>query len=818
MILHGGRFGSMGASPEILKALTGVVIPLLWDAGLKVGHSTRTPAECVAVANSDMQSKTSLLEARCVVGDEWLYHDFLHRFAAHCVKGCEAEYVRQRLEDQEARRARHGGSPAMQEPNIKNGCGGLRDYQNLLWMVAFRFKIGTMEALQAADQISAAERRQLEAAYNYLLRTRNELHYCAGRGVDVLTAAVKPDVASGLGYNDRSVRVRVERFMHDFYGHTRNIHLITRTLEQRLALTPAPARRLGLERFGLKRRPVAREAFDGFEIANGWITAAGSGVFREDPFRLIRVFLHSQQRGKPIHPDLAQLLRQSVNSGMVNGPFIASAHARNTFLELLNARGNVAPSVRAMHDVGFLGRLLPEFGRLTNLVQHEFYHQYAVDEHTLRCVDMLDRVWDATEAPFKNYAPLLKEIERPYVLYLALLLHDSGKAHHGERHELVGGRLAQRAGNRLHLPAPTTATLRLIIENHLAMVQISQRRDLDDDEVIRNFASVVGTKENLDLLTLHTFADSKGTSDTLWNGFKDSLLWQLRNKARDVLAGGSDFIRAERLQLERLEEDTRALLPKTFGDDEIGAHFKGLPARYFHVRSPREVARDLTLAHRFMHLQLNPNEVSGLAPVVIWREEPDRGYAALNLCTWDRPGLFANLTGALAVAGLSILSAQIYTRTDGVVLDEFLLIDARTGEIPETAARTKFEKLAAQILTAGLDPGKVMAQAPRLAPRYRPLAGEAFPTDIRFDNEVARLHTVVDLVAEDRVGLLYALSSALFELGLDLSLAKIVTEKGVAIDSFYVTDRSGAKITDPRLQKAIVAKLNASIDALTHPR
>ncbi len=814
MFLHGGGMQTKGPGQTVLAEWTSGLLYTLWDIGLKVGHAVRSVDDCIAVANTDMQSKTSLLEARFITGDEALFNQMATRFKTKCIRGHEDEYIQQRLADQAARRAKHGNSAAMQEPNIKNGCGGLRDYQNLLWMTAFRPGLRTLGELQGADVISSSERKQLTEAYDFLLRTRNELHYSTQRPVDVLTAMVKPAVATGLGYNEGSARRRVELFMRDYYTHTRNLYLITRTLEQRLALVePQP---VGLQRLLGRRKPrvEAADEVDGFRIEGTQLVAPSRALLREDPHRILRAFLHAQQRGLTLHPDLAQQMRQEVASGVVNRGFLANGQLRDTFLEILNARGNVASTLRAMHDVGFLGRYLPEFGKLTNLVQHEFYHQYAVDEHTLVCVEKLDKIWDASTPPFDHYADLFRAVELPYVLYLALLLHDSGKAFPGGKHEIIGGDLALRAAKRLRLDPANTEVLKLLIEQHLAMVQISQRRDLEDPEVIHQFAEIVKTPATLDLLTLHTFADSMGTSDSLWNGFKDSLLWQLWRKTREALKGDEEFIQAQRQQLEQLRSEVREILPKTFSDDEVDAHFQGLPARYFHIHTPKAIARDLTLAHRFMHLQLTEQD-RALDPVLIWTDQPARGYTGLHVCTWDRIGLFSKLTGALAAAGLNILAAQIYTRKDGIVLDDFFVVDARTGKLPEPAVRERFEKLAADVLVRDADPTKFLRRSSGYVPLYRSVGGESLATTIRFDNTTSSDRTVIDVETEDRVGLLFALSSTLHELGLDLALAKIVTEKGAAIDSFYVTDADRKKIVDPVRQKEIEKRMIAAVSELS---
>jgi [protein-PII] uridylyltransferase len=564
---------------------------------------------------------------------------------------------------------------------------------------------------------------------------------------------------------------------------------------------------------GRKSAGKAAQEIDGFRIADNQLTASSRTVFREDPNRLVRCFLYAQQRGLTLHPDLVQMLRQLVSGGVVNGRFLRDAGVIESLLEILNQRGNVSPTLRAMHEVGLLGRLVPEFGKMTNLVQHEFYHQFAVDEHTLVCLEKLDRVWDATESPYRHYSELLQGIERPYVLYLALLLHDSGKAFPGRRHEIVGGELAINAAKRLKLNAPTAQTLRLLIELHLLLVQVSQRRDLEDQEVIRQVANQVGRIETMDMLMLHTFADSMGTSDTLWNSFKDSLLWQLYRKTREVLLGGTEFIRAEVRQREKLKDDVRAMLPKTFAPDEIDAHFNGMPARYFHLHEARAIARDLTLAHRFMHLQITEAE-RALEPAVLWQDAPDRGYSGVHVCTWDRAGLFSKLTGAFAAAGLNILAAQIYTRPDGIVLDDFFVVDARTAQLPEPGARERFERIVIEILTQGVDPKRFLARSPIYQPLYLAAGEEFIPTTVRFDNASSDSYTIMDLEAEDRVGLLFAVTRTLSELGLNIALAKILTEKGAAIDTFYLTDRDGGKISDHARQEEIIQALRTAIEAL----
>ena len=809
MFVHESDSVTHGKAIPAFAALTDGLLYTLWDIGLKVGHSVRSPADAVQAANNDMQSKTSLIEARLVAGDEGLFQHMKSLVIAKCVHGHEQAYIRARIEDQAARRAKYGDSASMQEPNIKNGCGGLRDYQNLLWMAFFKYRARSLADLETKELINASEREELDAAYDFLLWVRNELHYQAKRAVDVLGKNLQPAVALALGYEERSPSKRIEQFMRDVYTHLRNIYLITRTLEQRLALLPQPARLPSFREILRRGKNRATEqTVDGFKISNRQIHGTAR-IFRDQPRRLMRVFLHAQQRGLKLHPDLAQVIRNELS--LVDREFLKDKHVHETFLEILNQRGNVAPILRSMHEVGFLGRYLPEFGKLTCLVQHEFYHQYTADEHTLICLAQLDRVWEAKSPPFNSYTEMLQGLDRPFLLYLALLLHDAGKALHHPNHAQIGGEIASGVAKRLELDGATTHSLRLVIENHLAMAQISQRRDLEDPAVIRGFAQQIQNAENLVMLTLHTFADSQGTSNQLWNSFKDSLLLTLFKKTLGLFQGGADFQRAEAKQMELLAEEVKSLLPATFSPEELQAHFSHLPPRYFHIHKARQIMSDVSLAHRFMHLQLD--EDKAFEPVITWHNEPDRGYTSVHICTWDLSGLFSKIAGSLSAAGLNILSAQIFTRTDGIILDTFFVTDARTGLLANREEKEKFENLLRSALAGEMDFASLIG-ADQKAPIYRSVDGERIATVVTFDNEISDSYTVIDIETEDRVGLLFVISQTLSEVGLDIALAKIVTEKGAAIDTFYVTTREKEKIGDSQYLHHIEQKLYEAIHHL----
>jgi [protein-PII] uridylyltransferase len=810
MFLHNRQIAANRPLPHLSKIIDGILYPL-WDIGLKVGHSVRSIDDCVHIANNDMQSKTSLIEARLLAGDQALFEKLTKTLVSKCVDDHEEEYIQMRVKDQTERREKFGNSACMQEPNLKNGCGGLRDFQNLLWMAFFKHRTRSLPELQANEFISGTERKQLEEAYDFLLRVRTEMHYHLNRAVDVLAKNLQPAIANNLGYKERSPSRRIEIFMRDVYTHARNIFLITRTLERRMALLPKTGMLAGLSLRRLlpgRRKPPA-EPIDGFKFVDGEILAASPRIFKEQPRRLMRVFLHAQQRGLQLHPDLAQMVRNQLS--LVDRSFLADEHVRETFLTILSQRGNVARILRAMHETDLLGKYIPEFGRLTCLVQHEFYHQYAADEHTLMCAAQLDRVWEAKEPPYAEYAPLFLKLERPVLLYLALLLHDVGKPDGTGHHSTVSAQLAMRVAKRLNLDGTSSHVLRVVIENHLLMASLSQRRDLEDPAVVRQFAGQVQNVETLTLLTIHTFVDSQATSDKLWNGFKDSLLWTLYHKALALLVGSKEFVRAEETQRDLLMQEVQRLMPPHVAPDELQAHFSCLPARYYQIHAARDILADLLLVHLFLHLQVSDEE-HPLQPVVTWHNDPDKGFNVVKICTWDRAGLFGKIAGSLSAAGLNILSAQIFTRTDGVVLDSFFVTDAKTGNLAGREQRDKFQEVINKALTGEeVDFYALIARQKLTKPAYQAYIGEQMPTQIAFDNEASDTRTLIEIETEDRIGLLYRISRTLTELNLDIAGAKISTERGAAIDSFYVRELDGRKVLVPERQHAIEHKLRAAL-------
>src|SRR6266480_599460 len=409
-----------------LKEMVNQILYLLRDSGFKVGHSTRSIKEAIAQANSDMRTKTAMLGARFLAGDPQLAREFREQFRAKCVVGHERDYVEMRMDDQVARHKKFGDSVFLQEPNLKSGCGGLRDYQNLLWITYFKEGSLSTNQLVGKDWLSESDQRRIERAYDFLLRLRTDLHYATGRATDILHMNLQEQIATRLGYSPRKGQLRSETLMRDCYQHTRNILRVTERITQQFVSGHVTSKTRALFSFLPLTRGHKTAIGDSFFVRNKQLHSARRDVFRNDTEQMMRAFQLAQERDLDLSPELEDSLSRSLRH--VTRTYQYARRPRVIFTSILSQKGRVGRILRMMHRVDFLGRYIPEFGQLTCLVQHEFLHRYTADEHTLVCIDKLDALAETHDPKLIHYRKLFEELADPLVLYLALLLHDSGKA------------------------------------------------------------------------------------------------------------------------------------------------------------------------------------------------------------------------------------------------------------------------------------------------------------------------------------------------------------------------------------------------------
>ncbi len=796
-------------TPE-LNEIIQLILYMLWDIGFKVGHSTRSIAGVVKQANADMLSKTSLLESRLIAGDQKLFDEFRAEFVKRCVHGYEKRYIEERVQNQAERHAKHGGTVYMQEPNVKNGCGGLRDYQNLLWISCFKEGIASTAELVEKKYLQEGERRRLDRAYDFLMRVRTELHYLNKRATDVLSMVFQLQVANKFEYPQKNILRRSEAFMRDYYRHARNIYYTTEQISGRMTQMVTNHKSPGIFSF-LTVRKKPEEHFDGFHSADQLMFPDARDIFNADHFRMMRLFQHAQLRHLELSPELEQLIRRRLH--LVDRTFQYARASRETFAAILSRKGEVGRILRMMHRTDFLGRYIPEFGELTCLVQHEFFHRYTADEHTLVCVEKLDSVIDTTQPRLQNYRNLFQKLEDPYVLYLALLLHDTGKASGAKYHAEASALYAQKVAARLQISSERRKSLILLVDNHMVLSSTAQRRNLDDPATIEEFAAVVKTQANLDALMLLTLADGQGIGDETWSDWKETLVWQLYHTTSHYLADGAAFYSQRKNEREELRVAVAKKMARDY-EEEIEAHFQFMPDYYFHTNTAAQIVAHLRLFREFLEMRYG-DTFEPLLPAVKWVPHPDQGHSELWICSWDRKALLAKIAGSIAVGHLNILSADIYTRGDSLVLDIFRVCDTKFRAVSDEKDKAQVEKQLRMALKIEDYDFRPLLQKAKRKPGFHLSQELDFPTRIVIDNEAHPVYTLVDIQMPDRLGLLYNLLRGFSEARVNIALSRIATEKGAAIDSFYVTNREGRKLRDAQGTAALQDALQQAAEAMS---
>jgi [protein-PII] uridylyltransferase len=802
MLLHRQRPKTI--TPYI-EEMVEQLLYLLWDSGFKVGHSTRSIKEAIAQANRDMLTKTAMLEARFLAGDVDLADEFRQQFHAKCVVGYEREYIEARMQDQIARHKKFGDSVYMQEPNVKNGCGGLRDYQNLLWITCFKEGALTTNQLVGKDWLSRADQRQIESAYDFLLRVRTDLHYATGRASDILHLNLQEQIARRLGYAQKNGQLRSEAFMRDYYEHTRNIFRVTERITQQFATGHVSEGTRSLFSF-LPLIRTKQQRLGEFFVRDEQIYPDRRDLFRKQPAQLMRVFQVAQEHGLDLSPDLADLLSRSL--GLLNRTFQYAKDPREIFMSILSRKGAVARILRMMHRVDFLGRYIPEFGQLTCLVQHEFLHRYTADEHTLVCIDKLDALATTDDPKLVPYRKILEQLENPFVLYLALLLHDTGKAVSARPHAEASAVFAQRVANRLLLTSDQRKSLILLVDHHLTLSSMAQQRNLEDPATISEFADIVKNQRNLDRLMLLTLADGQGTSAEAWSDWKESLVWHLYDATSQYLRDRKSYYEKTNIERDRLQATLAEKLTPEYAD-EIEAHFELMPDDYFRGAEIVDLVDDIRLIRAFLR-NVSSDTDQPLAPALTWQAAPERGHSVVAVCTWDRERLLAKIAGSFSVVPLNILSADVFTRSDSIELDIFRVCDTKGQAVTDSRDVDLVEKTLRNALeTEQFDFGPLLEKTRRATRQRLPDEAE-FPTRITIDNKAHAHYTLIQVETPDRLGLLHDILSCLDREGVSIALSRISTQAGAAIDTFYVVDRATrSKITDSHrvaeLQKCLQA-------------
>jgi [protein-PII] uridylyltransferase len=763
--------------------------------GLEAGYAARTLDQCVQLAREDHTIRTALLDGRLVAGDPQLFKGFERATVTELEQRRVEEFIGDKLEEHTERRKRYGGSVWLLEPHLKQGKGGLRDLQAALWIARVRHKVAGLGQAGERGLLPQREVNAARAARDLLWKLRNELHYSTGRRDDRLTFDNQRRLAQAFGYADDAQELGVEKLMRETYIGLSELARASDALIDRCAIEDAPR--------SILRRVAKSQPIDAsFKLWNGRVTVTDKDVFARRPAEMVRMYAVAETWGVPVYSYARDLLVQELQR---IGPQLASDRdAHFELWQLLVREGSDGSTLQPLHELGVLGALFPEVQRLWMRAQHSLYHVYTVDTHT---VFALMRMMRLRAGALADSEPELSRIaraqERPLVLMLGLLFHDLGKGM-GSDHSARGVELVRAYAKRVALDPSDAADVEWLVAAHLKMSHISQRRDLEDLQLIESFAREAGTPERLELLYLLTYADMASVSPENWTAWKAHLLRTLYEKTHATLLAEGLGAPAHAQSVEARRERLAARLAAPGAREFV----QELPERYLTTARPDAAARHLKLW-----------EVARRTGFAGEMHRAGSGETDLTLLAQDRPGLLALFTAALAANGIDILGAEVNSLSGGLALDTFVVRETGGGA-PSLGRWEAARADLLRLLSGAEDPHQLVQKRLRRA-SWASAAAPSVETRVRIDDVSSAEMTILDVLTQDRPGLLHTIADALHRTGVSIEVARIATEGNRATDAFYLRDLSRArlpgrsgKIADSERRAEVVSAVQAAIAAL----
>jgi [protein-PII] uridylyltransferase len=782
------------------ESIAEFMLYLLWDLRLKVGHSARSIEDCLRLARTDDTILTALLEARFICGDRLLFDDMSLRFRKQVIAGGAKEFIAAKLAERDARHLKSGQSRYVVEPDVKDGKGGLRDLHTLFWIARYVYGSSSAHDLAERNVFTREEVGRFLRCEDFLWAVRCHLHFMTGKSADRLSFELQSELAERLGYTAHAGLKHVERFMKHYFLVAKEVGDLTRifcaVLEaQEMKKFP------GMVEFwrGLTGRSKGTPTADkAFRVDAGRINVSHQGAFRADPVNIFRLFAYADEYRTGVHPDALKLIRRSLP--LVGSRLRSDPEANRLFLKLLTESRDPETTLRRLSEAGVLGRFIPDFGRIVALMQFNMYHHYTVDEHLIRAVGVLSEIERGT---LKEDHPVASDIIHTLamrrVLYVAVLLHDIAKGR-AEHHSVAGERLAKSLCPRLGLTPAENETVAWLIRHHLLMSETAQMRDLNDFKTILDFANIVQSPERLKLLLILTVVDIRAVGPGVWNGWKGQLLRTLYWEAEPILSGGHTAV-SRKIRVAEAQAKFIRHFP-AWSEHERQTYLQRHYDAYWIT---------VDEAHQLAHARLiekAKNQGQQIATDVTTDEFT--AITQLTVYAPDHPRLLALLTGACAAAGANILGAQIFTTADGMALDTILIQREFAAAEDERRRGERVAELVRKALRGELRLRELVAALPKAKGRLK--AFSVVPQVI-IDNDSSNRYTVIEVAGLDRTGLLFDLTEALFRLNLNIVSAHITTFGERAVDVFYVTDLTGAKITSDSRFKTISSELTKVLAA-----
>ena len=789
---------------KVVQTLSKEVLHHLWDLGFQVGHSVRSIQDCLVVAEEDLAVKTALMESRFLTGGATVFQEFQRRFARRVLGRRVGSFIRDKIKERYREYAKFGETIYLLEPNIKKTKGGLRDLHLLQWIGMAKYQASTLQDLADRGILAHQDYAALVEAREFLWKVRAFLHLEAGRAQEILSFEEQVRLAKEFGFEDQSHLLAVEQFMQLYYQHTTGIYDRCMRLADRSK---------GQSWWNWVTAWFPRPLLKGFFSLLGTNLAIPQEKLLDvlhNPGRLLDLFKVSQEKGVAIDGRTLEEIHRHMET--VSDETFCSPLASQAFRDILSGPGAVAQTLTLMHQARVLEKLVPAFGRVRGLMQFNQYHKYTVDEHSLLTVREVERI-GRQEGIFHD---VYKEIPGKDILHLAALLHDIGKGL-PEDHSEVGRSIARDIAVRLQMNQQEANGLEFLVYEHLLMANTAFRRDPYDDKVLLKFARAVGTPELLKKLLILTAADIAAVGPNTLTKWKESLLIELYLRTLPEVSGGREAIEVNK-DIKEIAKEILGLWRQQNVLGEVANGVQSAPDSIqpwveeqlskFPLRYLSGTSRDRMAAH-LQALQQLPSA----SPLVESAYKDDLQVCEYTLIAQDHeiPGVFMNVTGALAALGLHVLDAQIMTRNDGIIFDSFFVDDPDFDGPPTAIKREKVGRAIIDVLSGKESIKNLMKRNHRLFfERSFPVTVK--PTEVKIDNETSDKFTIIDVFTDDRQGLLWVIARTLFELELSIHAARIATRLDQVVDVFYVTESQGVKVQDDAGCQKIQEILTKAVD------
>jgi len=788
-----------------IEQIVETLLYLLWDLKLKVGYAVRSLEETIVKARADNTICTTLLDARFISGNQDLWIKFNALFQSEILNKEKNNFFYTKLKERDSRHKKMGDSRYLLEPNIKECKGGLRDLNTIRWIISFMYQVNNSAGYIESGIMTKKEALFYDKAEKYFMNLRAIMHYYGTNDSDRLTFDLQLLIAEKLGYTNHAGSIPIERLMKHYYLFAKEVGYLTKSvlenIENKNFNKPNSLLKNLVFKFKKNKNGI-------FEFYNNKIYLA-KGIKNIKPIDIFKAYDFSAEFNLNLSNELTNLIKVNIRKiDDIRNDKKANYYFINILTNLLNSD----KVLRNMNETGVLGRFIPDFQKVVARVQHDMYHTYTVDEHTINAISILRKIDNGEyDSKYGLASKVIKQIVSKKVLYIALFLHDIAKGRGGD-HSILGGQVAKNLCPKFGLLSDEVETVIWLVENHLLLSTIAFKRDLQDPKTIIDLKNKIQSAELLRLLYLLTVADITAVGPEIWNSWKDNLLKVVYDETLMEINGGGDQ-KSRTIREEKSRNKLRNSLIK-WSDQEFIDYTNRFYSYYW-----TNISSDVHVRHASLILDADKENLK----LKIFAEPlKDQGVTEVSIYTQDHLGLFARTCAALALAGTSVQDARIVTTKDGMTVNTFLVRSADASSIIEQKNRLKvLIETIRKTISEERNPKVLMKEFKSI---QIPSRRDSFIIEPRvlIDNLSSRSHTVIEINSKDKIGLLHTLASEFFSIGLHISTARISTYGVRAVDVFYVKNLTGGKIIEEnkinlikdKLMQAIHEKTDENIKAL----